>query len=40
MINYVHNTIPLKDKETFLDFLKGMQKEVAKALEIYEAPQS
>jgi hypothetical protein len=39
MINYVHNTIPRKDKETFLDFLKEMQKEVTKALEVYEAIQ-
>lgn len=37
MINYVHNAALRKDKETFLDFLKGMQKEVAKTLEIYEA---
>ena len=37
MINYVHNAGLRKDKETFIDFLKGMQKEVAKTLEVYEA---
>lgn len=37
MINYVHNVSLRKDKETFLSFLKGMQEEVAKTLEVYEA---
>jgi hypothetical protein len=40
MINYVHNVSLRKDKETFLDFLKGMQEQVAKTLEVYEASQS
>jgi thioredoxin-related protein len=35
MINYVHNVSLRKDKETFLDFLKGLQKEVEKTLEVY-----
>jgi hypothetical protein len=39
MINYVNNTTMRKDKESFLDFLKEMQKEVTKALEVYEAIQ-
>ena len=34
MINYVHNVSLRKDKEAFLDFLKGMQKEVEKTLEV------
>ena len=37
MINYVHNVSLRKDKEPFLDFLKGMQKEVEKTLEVYGA---
>ena len=37
MINYVHNVSLRKDKNTFLDFLKGMQKEVEKTLEVYGA---
>jgi|688.fasta_scaffold826833_2 hypothetical protein len=40
MINYVHNVSLRKNKETFLDFLKGMQEQVAKTLEVYEASQS
>jgi thioredoxin-related protein len=39
MINYVSNTSLRKDKETFFDFLKEMQKEVTKALQVYEAIQ-
>ena len=35
MINYVHNVGLRKDKETFFDFLKGLQKEVEKTLEVY-----
>lgn len=37
MINYVHNVALRKDKETFLDFLEGMKKEVEKTLEVYGA---
>jgi len=37
MINYVINTSLRKDKESFFDFLKEMQKEVTKDLQVYEA---
>lgn len=36
MISYVYNARLRKDKETFLDFLKGMQTEVAKTLAVLE----
>jgi hypothetical protein len=40
MINYVHNVSLRKDKKTFLDFLKGMQKEVAMAFVKIFTPDS